>query len=242
MFCAQCGNSVAEGTAACPRCGAPVGGGTPPGQRQASAGQGYQQTSGPGYQQPGGQGYQPGPSYPPSGNQGFSPATGSGGGGLQGFNFNLSRLSQADRIAGAASVVLLISLFLPWFTAHVSGLGSFGNDVGSLSGSESGMTAHGYLWLVFILCLAVVAFLVLSAGFDQLPFNLPLPKETLLLVVTGIDLLMVLLAFFIKPSGGQFVDIKVSVGWSFGALIALLAAIVACAPLGVPFLRSRTGN
>lgn len=224
MFCAQCGNSVAEGSAACPRCGAPVGGGTPPGSYQASAGQGYQQASG-----QGGQGYQQGPGYPPSGSQSYSPATGSGGGGLQGYNFNASRLSQADRISGVASVVLLISLFLPWFTAKLGGFGS---------ASASGMTAHGYLWLVFILCLAVVAFLVLGAGFDQLPVNLPMSREMLLLVVTGVNLLIVLLAFFIKPNGLGIVTFS----WDFGAFIALIAAIVACAPLAVPFLRSRTGN
>jgi hypothetical protein len=234
MFCAQCGNPVAEGSAACPRCGAPAGGGTPPpGQYQAGGGQGYQQGGGQGYQasgqgyQGGGQGYQQGgPAYPAPGNQGYSPNPGSGGG-MQSFNFNASRLSQADRIAGAASVVLLISLFLPWFSVSILGI----------SASASGTTVHGYLWLVFILCLAIVAFLVFGAGFDQSPVTLPVARETLLLAATGINLLLVLLAFFFRPGAGSF-----HASWDFGAFIGLIAAIAACASLAIPVLRSRTGN
>jgi hypothetical protein len=41
-----------------------------------------------------------------------------------------------------------------------------------------------------------------------------------------------------KPSG----DGIVSIGWGFGAFIGLIAAAVAVAPLGVPFLRSRAGH
>ena len=148
---------------------------------------------------------------------------------MQAYNFDAARLSQADRISGGASVVLLISLFLPWFTASLGILGS---------GSESGMTAHGYLWVVFILCLAVVAFLVFSAGYAELPVRLPAARENLLLGVTGLNLLLVLIAFFFKPSGGGIVNI----GWGFGAFVGLIAAIVAVVPLATPVLRARSGN
>ena len=99
MFCAQCGNQVAEGSTTCPHCGAPVGEGA---TRSASP----------------------------------APVGGGSGGTMQAYNFDAARLSQADRISGGASVVLLISLFLPWFTASAGILGS---------ASASGMTAHGYL-------------------------------------------------------------------------------------------------
>jgi hypothetical protein len=148
---------------------------------------------------------------------------------MQGYNFDAARLSQADRISGAASVVLLISLFLPWFTANAGILGS---------GSASGMTAHGYLWVVFILSLAVVAFLVFGAGYAELPMRLPVAREMVLLVATGINLLLVLIAFFVKPNGYGVV----SIGWGFGAFLGLIAAIVAFVPLALPRLRARTGN
>jgi hypothetical protein len=148
---------------------------------------------------------------------------------MQGYNFDAARLSQADRISGAASVVLLISLFLPWFTANVGILGS---------GSESGMSAHGYLWVVFILCLAVVAFLVFGAGYAELPVRLPVAREMALLVATGINLLLVLLAFLFKPNGYGIA----SIGWGFGAFVGLIAAIVAFVPLVMPRLRAQSGN
>jgi hypothetical protein len=186
MFCGQCGSQVAEGSAACGRCGAPAGRGA---SRPASV---------------------PRPSA--------SPAMASSG-------FDAARLSQADRIAGAASVVLLVSLFLPWFTASA---GPFG------SASASGMTAHGYLWVVFLLCVGIVAFLVIGSGYVRLPFSLPAARETVLLTATGLNLLIVLLAFSIRPDGFGVLTI----GWAFGAFIALVAAVAACAPLAAPVLRA----
>ena len=143
---------------------------------------------------------------------------------LQGFNFNMARVSQADKITGIASVVLLIALFLPWFSWSDA----------FISISVSGMAAHGYLWLVFLLCLAIVGFLVLSAGFDELPFQLPVGREMVLLAVTGLNLLLVLIAFFVNP-----VALAAGVGWSFGAFIALIAAIAACVPLALPVIQAR---
>jgi hypothetical protein len=146
---------------------------------------------------------------------------------MQGYNFDAGRLSQADRISGVASLVLLISLFLPWFTVSAFGL----------SASASGTTAHGYLWVVFILCLAVVAFLLFGAGYAELPMRLPVAREMVLLVATGINLLLVLIAFFVKPGGGGL-----GVGWGFGAFVGLIAAIAAFVPLATPMLRARSGN
>lgn len=159
-----------------------------------------------------------------------SPVSGGGSSAaMQGFSFDAARLSQADRIAGAATVVLLVSLFLPWFTASA---GLFG------SGSASGITAHSYLWLVFLLCLGIIAFLVLGAGFAEMPFHLPVPRETVLLVATSLNLLIVLLAFFVRPNGFGLITIS----WSVGAFIALIAAIAACVPLAMPMLRPQSGR
>jgi len=193
MICSQCGNSIAEGSAACPRCGARV---------EGSPAQGY----------------------------GSSRASGSAP--QQPFNFDIARWSQAERITGVATVVLLISLFLPWFSVNVSALGIHA------SASGSGTDAHGYLWIVFLLCLAIIAFLALQAGFQSLPFQLPFGAGVLLLAATGLNLLLVLIAFFVKPGGGGFTGVSVS--WSFGAFIGLIAAIAACAPLAMPAIRSRT--
>jgi hypothetical protein len=63
-------------------------------------------------------------------------------------------------------------------------------------------------------------------------------REMLLLVATGVNLLLVLIAFFLNP----VTTLSTGVGWSFGAIIALIAAIVACAPLAVPVIRARSAR
>lgn len=201
MICSQCGNSIAEGSAACPRCGARV---------EASGAQGGSSRS-------------------------------SGGAPQQPFNFDVARWSQAERITGVATVILLVSLFLPWFSASVSG-SIFGKRVRGISGSVSGTTAHGYLWVVFVLCLAIIAFLVLQAGFQSLPSQLPAAPAVLLLAATGLNLLLVLIGFFVKPGGGNFLGISVSVSWSFGAFTALIAAVAACVPLALAVISTRTAT
>jgi hypothetical protein len=136
------------------------------------------------------------------------------------FSFDAKRWSHADMIVGAASLVVLIGLFLPWFTASLGPLGS---------GSESGTDAHGWLWIVFVVVLVILAYLVLKAGFQHLPFATPLQAELLLLIATGLDLLLVVIAFAAKPSVG----FGVQIGWGAGAFLALIAAIVAVAPLAL---------
>jgi hypothetical protein len=153
------------------------------------------------------------------------------GGATPAYNFDARRWTRNDRLVGGASLVVLISLFLPWFSVSLSG------PLGGGSASASGTTAHGWLWFVFVIDLAILAYLVLSAGYEQLPFRLPWPPERLLLAASGLNLLLVLLAFVLKPSSG-FTDLKV--GWDFGAFIALLAAIAAVAPLALAARDART--
>ena len=90
-------------------------------------------------------------------------------------------------------------MFLPWFTVNVRGFGS---------GSVNGLY-HGYMYIDLILALAIVAFLVVRAGFDQLPFRLPVGPEHALLAVTGLNLLLALIWFVFKPAS----VLGISVGW-----------------------------
>ena len=143
------------------------------------------------------------------------------------FNLDMRRLTRADRIVGGASLVFIVSLFLPWFTSSADGL----------SGSVDGLW-HGYMYLGLILALAILAYLVVRAGFEQMPFRLPFDHERLLLAATAVVFVLTVISFVFKPSG----DGIVSIGGGFGAFIGLIAAIVAVAPLGLPFLRSRAGR
>ena len=187
------------------------------------------------------QGQQAGPQAP-SWSQGGrpqnapGPAWGQGGGqaagqsGASAFNFDSKRWKRSDWIAGIASLVVLISLFLPWFNGSVSA----NNDAGLAvqTASESGMDAHGWLWLVFVVVLLILAYLVLTAGFRVLPFKLPLSYDQVLLIATGVDLLLVLIGFVLKPSTDGLTG--VSITWGIGAYLDLVAALVAIAVLTPP--------
>jgi len=132
------------------------------------------------------------------------------------YSYDVTRLSQADRITGVASAVLLISLFLPWF-----GVAGFTID---------GLATHGYLYIDLLLAAALLVYLGARAGWDKLQLNNSLAHAPLVLVASVVNLLLVLLAFLFKPAG---------TGWQFGAFLAVIAAFVAAAPIGVPAVRSR---
>ena len=138
----------------------------------------------------------------------------------------MKKWTRPERITAIATLVLLISLFLPWFTYN------FG--VGSVS--VDGLW-HGWMYLVFILCLVILVFLVSKASYSEMPFKLPLAEEQLLLYATAINFVLTLLAFVFKPGGIGFSGI----GWGFGAFLGLAAAVVAAVPLGVPAIRARRG-
>jgi hypothetical protein len=197
MICSQCGNDVAAGSAVCPSCGAQL------------AGNVNQPAPPPA----------PAPAGMPAG--GAAPATAG-----QAFNFDLKRLSRNDQIAGLGTLVLFISLFLPWYTAG-----------GIYGGGSVDALYRGYMYITLIIALIVLIYLVMRAGFERLPFNLPVKHEQLLLVATAINLVLSLIAFATKPSVAL-----VSIGWGIGAILGLIAAIVAVVPEGLPFVRSRTGR
>jgi hypothetical protein len=136
------------------------------------------------------------------------------------FRLDLRRLSRVDQAVGGASLLVFISLFLPWF--GFSALGA--------SFSVNGTTAHGYLVIVLILALALIGYLVLRSGWDEFPLNLPVAHAPLLLIGTGLQFLLVLIGFFDKPVPG--------LGWEFGAYLALIAAVAAAAPVVIPAVRS----
>jgi hypothetical protein len=143
------------------------------------------------------------------------------------IKFDLASVSQTDRIVGVGSLVLFIALFLPWFSVKLGILGT---------ATASGVSAHGYLYVTLILTLAVLGLLVVEAlGVWKLPSNIQLSRDQILLIATVINLILVVIAFVFKPSGLGVVK----VGWSWGAFVALVAAVVAAFPLGWPIIQAR---
>lgn len=139
--------------------------------------------------------------------------------------FDLASIGHVDRLVGGATLVLFISLFLPWFSIN------FGGIIGTAS--ASGLTAHGYLYITLILSLAILGLLVAEVlGLWKVPDTVGISRDQILLVATAINLVLVLLAFLFKPGGS-------GVGWDFGAFVGLIAAVVAVFPLGWPVIQAR---
>jgi hypothetical protein len=200
MICLKCGHESADGTGSCPGCGAPW---------PADLSQGTRTPV----------------SAAPAGRAAVSanpPVQ------AQALSFDPARWTTTDRVTGAATLVLFISLFLPWFSATAS-FGGF-----SASSSADALTAHGYLYFVLILALLLDGYLIARAMVSQLP-ALPVSHERLLAAVSGLNLLLVLIAVIFKPGSSSLVK----VGWSFGAFVGLIAAIVAFAPLARSELQAR---
>jgi hypothetical protein len=129
----------------------------------------------------------------------------------------LSALSSADRIAGPANLILLVSLWMPWYS-----VGPFSVD---------GLRAHGWLFVAVLSSIVMVLYVIFTAfGVGELAEPFRMSKEQLLVLIPGVNLALVLLAFLLKPAGFS---------WSWGAFLALAAAIVAFLPLGVPYIKEK---
>ena len=256
-FCGNCGAQMAVAEpASAPGYGPPQGTGTPlgyggqdapsggydapagynaPGGYNAPAG-GYNAPAG--YNNPGAPqqpaGYPQGQYQPPA-QGGYQPGT-RGGSGMPPVNFDLNRLTTVDKVVAVASLITLISIWLPWFTISASYLGA------TDSGTGSAVQAHGgWMYLVFIVALVLIVYLVARAAWDRLPFNIPVAHAPALIVGTGLQLLLVLIAFFdlpSVPSGLASPGENISVGWAWGGFLGLLAALVAAGPVVYPAVRS----
>jgi hypothetical protein len=129
----------------------------------------------------------------------------------------VNALSQTERIIGPATFVLLISFWLPWY-----GIGPF---------TASGLSVHGWLFIGVLDAVVLVLYVLITAfGVGDLADQGRLSKDQLLTILTGVNLVLVALGFLLKPAGFH---------WTWGAFVALIAAIVAFVPFGIPLLRTQ---
>jgi hypothetical protein len=232
-FCGNCGAQLTVAPAAAPAgYPPPQGAGTPPGYAASGAPTGYGPPQGydaaGGYNAAGGfnadgptqqsSGYPQGQYQPPAGGGPQAPRPSS----LPPVNFDHNRLDRVDKIVAGATFITMISIWLPWYSVS-DAFGTF---------RASGTAGHGWLWLEFFVALVLIAYLAARAAWDNLPFSMPVAHAPLLIVGTSLQLLLVLIAFFDIPYASS------GVGWSWGAFIALLAALAAAGPVVVPAVRS----
>jgi hypothetical protein len=126
-----------------------------------------------------------------------------------------SKLTTGDMIAGVGGLVLLISLFLPWYGVSV--------DIAGFSASESGSgwEALGFIdILLFLVSVAVIA-IVAAKATGALPADLP--AAVILLALGGLAVLLVLFRIIDIPAGGDVPD-GVDLSRKFGIFIALIGA------------------
>ena len=212
MTCPQCLSGIRPDTAFCGSCGTPADR-EPAGWSYPADGRSLPAASVSQFPRT------PGDQYIPSaasGQHGPPPAAAP-----REFRLDLRRLSQPDQAVGGTSLVVLISLFLPWF-----GFSALGVSI-----SVSGTTAHGYLVLAVITALLITGYLLLRSGWGEFPFPLPVAHETLLLAGTGAQFLLVLAGFLDVPLAG--------LGWEIGAYLAVAAAALATLPAALAARRSR---
>jgi zinc-ribbon domain len=134
------------------------------------------------------------------------------------FRFDLKRLAPADMAVGGASMVVFLSLFLPWF--------------GVLGFTTSGISLHGYLAIAMLTSLALVGYLAVRAGWENMPVRLPIAHTPLLLIGTGVQLLFVLIGFLQSDGLSR----------EFGAYLGLLAALTACGAIAVLMIIAARGD
>lgn len=227
MNCPQCGQPVAEGSAACSSCGAqlawPAPEGAAPQQSYAAPQepapqQSYTAPQEPAPQQPPNYGAPPGASSPYT----TQPASSSG---LPPAKFNASNLTTFEWVGAVGTFILFISLFFDWFSAGGCFTTAFGTVCGG--GSDNALF-RGYMYIVLILCLVLLAFYVSKALWGKLPFTLPFPEATAVLIANGLNLLLVIIAMISAPGGASL---------AFGAWLGLLAALAASTPSAMPHIQ-----
>jgi hypothetical protein len=126
-----------------------------------------------------------------------------------------SKLTTGDMIAGVGGIVLLISLFLPWYGVSV--------DIAGFSASESGSgwEALGFIdILLFVISVAVIGIVAARAA-GSLPADIPAPM--LLLGLGAFAVLLVLFRIIDIPVDGNVPD-EVDLSRKVGIFIALLAS------------------
>lgn len=163
-------------------------------------------------------------------------------------SFNPSRLRTGDLIAGGGTLLLLITLFLPWYTAHRSpvtrtpvaadishieslaaaicgGSATCSNNAPSISALHGG--AGGWRVLILILAIITLVYLLVRTFLPNEP-RLPVQHWQLVTGLTAVTAFLALIALLANPlSALNGLGATASIG--FGAIIGVIAALAAVA-------------
>jgi hypothetical protein len=160
--------------------------------------------------------------------------------------FDFKRLRRGDLVAGIASFLVFIAVFIPWYSFASSADSASANatfaqqqlvlavcsgqpvicesdvppqfSIGALDGG-----AGGWRYLILVVAIIIVLY-VLSRTLDVVAQAIPSHWQVLI-GMTALQGLLVLIAFAINPL--SLLDSFGSSSWAFGAFLALIAAIAA---------------
>lgn len=131
---------------------------------------------------------------------------------------DVNRLSRGEQIAGVAAVLLLIDMFLNWYSANLSGALSaaankFGVDT-AVNAWQSFSTTDLLIFITILAALVMVGMQVMARS-ANLPVSLPLVVAALSALTT----LVVLWRIINQPGPNDFINVE------YGAYLGLLLLI-----------------
>jgi hypothetical protein len=153
------------------------------------------------------------------------------------FTFDARRWTWGEAVTGCAALILLVSLLMPWF-----GLRFHHSLVSEYAGIR-----FWPLWFVLILDLAILAALVLRAGFGRVPFvQWPSDRQLLAGAAWLIFLTVTLTFVLVKPvvTGLHASHIPpgfVAVDKMLGAFLGLAAAVAVMLAASINLFTARSG-
>jgi len=124
-----------------------------------------------------------------------------------------SRLTPADMIAGVGGIVLLISLFLPWYGASAEGV--------DLSVTVSAWESLSLIDIILFLCAVAAIAVVAARAAAALPPDIP--AGVVLLAAGALALLLCLFRLIAIPDSGDVPD-SVDLSREIGVFLAVLAS------------------
>lgn len=125
-----------------------------------------------------------------------------------------SRLGIGEKIAAGSALVLLISLFLPWYGVKFRSL-----DVG---GDATAWEAFSFIDIVLFLAAIVVLGLVAAKAAGALP-ALPTPAGTIIAAAGALALALIVYRLIDSPAPNDLPD-SIDITRKLGIFIALISA------------------
>jgi hypothetical protein len=131
---------------------------------------------------------------------------------------DVNRLTQGEKIAGVAAIVLFISMFFAWFgfDSPAGDLRQFGVDVGDVSFSFNAWESFSFIDLILLLTVLVTLAMVFVKLSDTV---VDFPLNTVVAALGGLATLLVLYRI-IDPPGGSDREWGVFLGLILSALVA----------------------